>query len=93
MISVFSVPVYVYDVPQRCGVQVAADYVLVKYVDDDVLIVRRGLGVPAEVVSGRADVIVGIDEQGRIVNVEIDFADYYYIGREEARKVLKKARW
>jgi uncharacterized protein YuzE len=49
--------------------------------------------VPKEAVSGRADVVIGFDEHGRIVNIEIDFADYYYIDREEAREVLKKAIW
>jgi hypothetical protein len=34
------------------------------------LIIRRGTGTPKEVVSGKADAIVGIDEWGRVVNVE-----------------------
>jgi uncharacterized protein YuzE len=93
MSFVATFPIYVYDVPQRCGVNVAADYVVVKYVDDDVLIIRRGSGVPKEAVSGRADVVVGIDEWGHIVNIEIEFADYYHIDRAEGRKVLRKAKW
>jgi uncharacterized protein YuzE len=87
MIYTFSVPVYVYDVQQRCG------DVSVRYVDRDILIIRRGAGTPKEAVSGRADVVVGIDEHGRIVNIEIDFAEYYYIDKEKAREVLRKARW
>jgi uncharacterized protein YuzE len=71
---------------QQCG------EVSVRYVDEDVLIIRRGSGVPKEAVSGRADVVVGIDEHGRIVNIEIDFAEYYYIDKEKAREVLRKAR-
>ena len=67
--------------------------VLVKYVDEDVLIIRRGSGVPREAVSGRADAVIGLDEHGRIVNIEIDFADYYYIDGEKAREVLRRARW
>jgi hypothetical protein len=92
MNCVFSVPVYMHDVPQRCDVQVVADYVSVKYVDD-ILIIRRGSGTPREAVSGRADVVIGLDEYGRIVNIEIDFADYYYIDKEKADKLLRKARW
>ena len=80
----FSIPVYVYDVLQE---------VSVRYIDGDVLIIRRGTGTPKEVVSGSADVVIGLDEHGRVVNVEIDFADYYYIDKEEARKILRKARW
>ena len=87
MIYTFSAQVYVYGVLQRCG------DASVRYVDEDVLIIRRGSGVPKEAVSGRADVVVGIDEHGRIVNIEIDFADYYYIDREKAREILRKARW
>jgi len=42
MSAVFSVPVYVYDVPQRYDVEVVnADFVSVWYTDD-VLIIRRG---------------------------------------------------
>ena len=87
MSYVFSVPVYVYDVSQRF------EEVSVRYVGDDVLVVRRGLGVPKEAVAGRADVVVGLDELGRVVNVEVDFADYYHISREDARRILRKARW
>ena len=83
---VFSVPVYVYDAPQRCG------DVSVKYVDD-VLIIRRGSGMPKYAVSGRADVVIGLDEEGRVVNVEIEFADFYHIDRDDAKKILKRARW
>ena len=86
MIYTFSTTVYVYDVQQYSDV-------LVRYVDEDVLIIRRGSGVPREAVSGRADVVIGLDEHGRIVNIEIDFADYYYINREKAREVLRRARW
>jgi len=94
MSYVFNVPVYVYDVPQRYDVKVvSSDFVAVWYTDDDVLVIRRGTGTPKEVVSGRGDVVIGLDEHGRVVNVEIDFADYYYIDREKAREVLKKARW
>jgi hypothetical protein len=92
MNSVFTVPVYVYDVPQRCDVKVVTDFVVVKYVDD-VLIIRRGSGVPKEVVSGRADVVVGLDEHSRIVNIEIDFVDFYHISRDDAQKILKRAKW
>jgi uncharacterized protein YuzE len=67
--------------------------VSVRYVDDGVLIIRRGSGVPREVVSGRADVVIGIDEHGRIVNIEIDFADYYYMDKKEAEKILRRATW
>ncbi|MFZ8857141.1 MAG: hypothetical protein ACO2O1_02710 [Candidatus Caldarchaeales archaeon] len=87
MSYVFSVPVYVYDVSQRF------EEVSVKYVDGGVLIIRRGLGVPKEAVAGRADVVVGLDELGRVVNVEIDFADYCHISREDAQRILRKARW
>jgi hypothetical protein len=84
---VFSVPVYVYDVLRRF------EDVSVKYVDDSILIIRRGLGVSKEVVSGRADVVVGVDEWGRVVNVEIDFVDYYHVDKDGAQKILRKARW
>ena len=87
MIYTFSVPVYMYDVLRQCG------EVSVRYVDGDVLIIRRGSGVPKEVVSGRGDVVIGLDEWGRIVNVEVEFAEFYHIGEEEARKILRKARW
>ena len=87
MSCVFSVPVYVYDVLRRF------EDVSVKYVDDGILIIRRGSGVPKEVVSGRADVVVGLDEWGRVVNVVINFAEYYFLDRGEAEKILKKARW
>jgi len=80
----FSVPVYVYDVLQE---------VSVRYIDGDVLIVRRGSGVPKEAVAGRADVVIGLDEHGRVVNIEVEFASFYHIDREEARKILRKARW
>jgi hypothetical protein len=75
MSFVATFPIYVYSVPQQCDVKVVTDYVEVKYVKDDILIIRRGSGVPKESVSGRADVMVGIDEWGRIVNIEIDFAE------------------
>ena len=91
MSYVFSVPMYVYNVPQSAWV--ASDGVSVRYVGDDVLIIRRGLGVPKEAVAGRADVVVGVDELGRVVNVEVDFAEYYHISREDAQKILRKARW
>jgi len=94
MSYVFNVPVYVYDVPQRYDVKVvSSDFVAVWYTDDDVLVIRRGTGTPKEVVSGRADVVVGLDELGRIVNVEVEFADFYHIDKEEARKILRKTRW
>jgi hypothetical protein len=90
----FSVPVYVYDVPQRHDVKtVSSDFVAVWYTDDDVLVIRRHPGAPKDVVSGRGDVVIGLDEWGRIVNVEVEFADFYHIDREEARKILRKARW
>ena len=93
MSYVFSVPVYVYDVPQKVDVRIiSTDFVAVWYTDDDVLIVRRG-SVPKEVVSGRGDVIVGLDESGRVVNIEVEFADFYGIDRNEARKILRKVRW
>jgi len=60
---------------------------------DDLLIIRRGTGTPKEAVSGRADVVVGIDEWGRVVNVEIEFAEYYFQDAETAREILRKARW
>jgi uncharacterized protein YuzE len=94
MSYVFSVPVYVYDVSQRYDVKVvSSDFVAVWYTDDDVLVIRRHPGVPKEVVSGRGDVVVGLDEWGRIVNIEVEFADFYHINKEEARKILRKARW
>jgi len=94
MSYVFSVPVYVYDVPQRYDVKVvSSDFVAVWYMDDDVLVIRRHPGAPKEVVSGRGDVVIGLDEWGRIVNVEVEFADFYHIDREEAKKILRKARW
>jgi len=92
MSYVFSVPVYVYDV-QKVDVKIiSTDSVAVWYTDGDVLIVRRG-AVHKEVVSGRGDVIVGLDENGRVVNIEIEFADFYGIDRNEARKILRRARW
>ncbi len=45
----------------------AAQPVFVKAFDD-VLIIRRGTGTPKEVVSGKADVIIGLDEWGHVVN-------------------------
>ncbi|MFP3252117.1 MAG: hypothetical protein RXO32_10380 [Thermoproteus sp.] len=60
---------------------------------DGLLIIRRGTGTPKEAVSGRADVVVGIDEWGRVVNVEIEFAEYYFQDAETAREILRKARW
>ena len=93
MSYVFSTPIYIYDVPQRYDVKVVnTESVAVWYTDDDVLIIRRG-SVPKEVVSGRGDVIIGLDEHGRIVNIEIEFADFYGIDREDARKILRRARW
>jgi len=92
MSFVFTVPIYVYDVPQRHDVKIGVDNVTVKFVDD-VLIIRRSSDVPREVIFGKADVIVGLDEWGRIINVEIDFADYYHVDKEKARKMLEKARW
>jgi len=92
MSYVFSVPVYVYDVQKFDVKIISTDSVAVWYTDGDVLIVRRG-AVPKEVVSGRGDVIVGLDENGRIVNIEIEFADFYGIDRSEARKILRRARW
>jgi len=93
MSFVVDVPIYVYDVPQKYDVKIVnTDFVAVWYTDGDVLIVRRG-SVPKEVVSGRGDVIVGLDENGRIVNIEIEFADFYGIDRNEARKILRRARW
>ena len=93
MSYVFSTPIYIYDVPQRYDVKVVnTESVAVWYTDDDVLIIRRG-SVPREVVSGRGDVVVGLDEHGRIVNVEVEFADFYHIDRNEARKILRRARW
>ena len=93
MSYVVDVPIYVYDVPQKYDVKIInTDFVTVWYTDGDVLIVRRG-SVPKEVVSGRSDVIVGLDENGRIVNIEIEFADFYGIDRNEARRILRRARW
>jgi len=93
MSYVFSVPLYVYDVPQKVDVKIVNyDFVAVWYTDDDVLIIRRG-SVPKEVVSGRGDVVIGLDEWGRIVNVEVEFADFYHMDREDARRVLRRARW
>jgi uncharacterized protein YuzE len=71
---------------------VATQPVLVKAFDD-VLIIRRGTGTPKEVVSGKADVIIGLDEWGHVVNVEIEFAEYYFQDAETAREILKKAKW
>ena len=93
MSYVFSTPIYIYDVPQKVDVEVVnTESVAVWYTDDDVLIIRRG-SVPKEVVSGRADVIIGLDGHSRIVNIEIEFADFYHIDMNEARKILRKARW
>ena len=93
MSYVFSTPIYIYDVPQRYDVKVVnTESVAVWYTDDDVLIIRRS-SMPREVVSGRGDVIIGLDEHGRIVNVEVEFADFYHIDREDARKILRRARW
>ena len=93
MSFVVDVPIYVYDVPQKVDVKVVStDFVAVWYADGDVLIVRRG-AVSKEVVSGRGDVVVGLDESGRIVNIEVEFADFYGIDRNEARKILRRARW
>jgi len=93
MSYVFNVPIYIYDIPQKCDMKIiSTDSVAVWYADGDVLIVRRG-AVPKEVVSGRGDVIVGLDENGRIVNLEVEFADFYGIDRSEARKILRRARW
>jgi hypothetical protein len=44
-------------------------------------------------VSGRADVIVGIDEWGRVANMVIEFVEYYFQDVETAREILRKARW
>jgi len=93
MSFVVDVPIYVYDVPQKVDVKiVSTDFVAVWYTDGDVLIVRRG-SVPKEVVSGRGDVIVGLDENGRIVNIEVEFEDFYGVDRNEARRILRRARW
>jgi len=93
MSYIFNTPIYIYDVPQRYDVKVVnTESVAVWYTDDDVLIIRRG-SVPKEVVSGRGDIIIGLDEHGRIVNVEVEFADFYHIDREDARKILRRARW
>jgi len=93
MSYVFSTPIYIYDVPQRYDVKVVnTESVAVWYTDDDVLIIRRG-SVPKEVVSGRGDIIIGLDEHGRIVNIEIEFANFYHIDREDARRVLRRVRW
>jgi hypothetical protein len=54
---------------------VATQPVLVKAFDD-VLIIRRGTGTPKEMVSGKADVIIGLDEWDHVVNAEIEFAEY-----------------
>jgi hypothetical protein len=66
---------------------VATQPVLVKAFDD-VLIIRRGTGTPKEVVSGKADVIIGLDKWGHLVN-----AEYYFQGTETPREILKKAKW
>ncbi len=72
----------------------AAAGVYVKFMPDhDLLIVRRGFGSPAAVVAGTADVIIGLDAAGRIVNIEIEFADYYHQHKEDARQILKTAKW
>ena len=60
---------------------------------DDVLIIRRGTGTPKESVSGKADVIIGLDEWGHVVNVEIKFDESYFQDAETARDILKKAKW
>jgi len=93
MSYIFNTPIYIYDVPQRYDVEIVnTESVAVWYTDGDVLIIRRG-SVPREVVYGRGDVVVGLDEHGRIVNVEVEFADFYHIDRDEARKILRRARW
>jgi hypothetical protein len=43
--------------------------------------------------GGGVDVIVGLDAEGRIVNIEIGFAEYYFQDREAARSILRGARW
>ncbi|MCU7786838.1 hypothetical protein ODS41_02700 [Pyrobaculum sp. 3827-6] len=48
---------------------------------DAVLIVRRSERAPSAVVMGQAEVIVGLDEVGRIINLEIDYIDFYEIDR------------
>ncbi|MGB9705826.1 MAG: hypothetical protein ACPL3C_10280, partial [Pyrobaculum sp.] len=60
---------------------------------DAVLIMRRSERAPSAVVMGQAEVIVGLDEVGRIINLEIDFIDFYEIDREEALRILRSARW
>ena len=84
--------IYMYDASVWELNMYKSDSVVVKSFDD-LIIIRRGSGVPKEAVSGRADVVIGLDEHGHIVNIEIDFVDYYYIDREMAREVLRRARW
>jgi hypothetical protein len=74
-------------------VQVAAEPPATVKALGDVLIIRRGAGTPKEAVSGKADVIIGLDEWGRVVNVEIEFAEYYFQDAEAAREILRKAKW
>jgi len=92
MLFRFESSIYMYDASVWGLDMYRSDGVVVKSFDD-LIIIRRGSGVPKEAVSGRADVVVGLDEHGRVVNVEIDFVDYYYTDREKAREVLRRARW
>ncbi|MGC9119626.1 MAG: hypothetical protein ACP5I3_11680 [Thermoproteus sp.] len=60
---------------------------------DTVLIVRRAERTPSSVVMGQAEVIVGLDEEGRIINLEADFIDFYDIDKEKALRILRSAKW
>ena len=35
--------------------------------------------------------IIGLDAAGRIIDVEIEFAEYYYQDSEDSRQILKMA--
>ena len=60
---------------------------------DDTLIIRRAEGPYEKIVAGIAEVIIGMDPRGRIQNVEIEFLDYYFLERGEARRILSMATW
>jgi len=60
---------------------------------DDMLIIRKAEGPYEEIVTGIAEVVIGMDPSGRIQNVEIEFLDYYFLEREVARRILSRATW
>ena len=63
----------------------ATQPVLVKAFDD-VLIIRRSTGTPKEVVSGKADVIIGLNEWSHVVNVKIRFDKSYFQQKQPEKR-------